>query len=436
MNTSGGGRLKKNVVIFLTLILVLNFGTNAFGDEPDISAGAAILIDADTGAILYEKNAHGKMYPASTTKILTGILAIENGDLQEKVTVDDKTPYETKGSHIALEPGEILTMEDLIYATLIESANDAATVIGKHISGSTEEFANLMNNKAKELGALNTNFVNANGLHNDNHTTTAYDLAMIAKYAMQNELFRNIVSSYTYTIEPTNKKDESRYLKSANKLLYSTEKINVNGSNVPIKYETANGIKTGYTPEAKNCLVASAEKDGQKFITVVLGASGNNAFIDTHKLLDYGFENFSKVKIAFKNEFIENIDVENGDKPFVTGIVGNDLYALVPKGRENDVKRSIILPEKISAPLSTGQVIGKIELRLDDEILDTCNIVSAMEINQKPTFEVVNLNNKDSIITKWWFWLITLFLIWRIYIEIKRRKIKKRRKRQSYLYIK
>ncbi|WIV10625.1 D-alanyl-D-alanine carboxypeptidase family protein [Proteiniborus sp. MB09-C3] len=427
--------MKKFIVFFMLLFLVFNFEKYVFADEPDISAEAAILIDADTGKILFEKNIHEKMFPASTTKMLTAIIAIEKGNLDQKVTVDKETPYEIAGSHIALEPDEIVTMKDLIYATLIESANDAAAVIGKQISGSTEEFAKLMNSKAKEIGTKNSNFVNANGLHDDNHFTTAYDLAMIAKYAMKNDFFKSIVSSYTYTIEPTNKKSVSRPLKSSNKLIYGTEKINVNGSNVAIKYDGANGIKTGYTPEAQSCLVSSAERNGQKLISVVLKTNGNNVFIDTHKLLNYGFDSFSSVKLAFKNEFIDNINVENGDKEIVTGIVGNDLFSLVPKGRESEIKRKIVLPEKISAPISKGQVIGKIELELDGKVIETGNIVSAMEVNQKGALEVVSINSKDSIFKKWWVWLIILLLGWRISVEVKRRRIRKNR-RQSYLYIK
>ncbi|WP_074350610.1 D-alanyl-D-alanine carboxypeptidase family protein [Proteiniborus sp. DW1] len=424
--------MRKFIVFFLVLFLVFNFEKHVLANEPDISAEAAILIDANTGTILYEKNTHSKMFPASTTKILTAIIAIEKGNLEQKITVDKETPYEIKGSHISLEPDEVLTMKDLVYATLIESANDAATVIGKQISGSTEKFTKLMNSKAKEIGAKNSNFVNASGLHDDNHYTTAHDLAMIAKYAMENDLFRDIVSLYTYKIEPTNKKSDSRTLWSSNKLLYSTDKINVDGKNVTIKYDGIIGVKTGYTPEAQSCLVASAERNGQRLISVVLKTTGNNVFIDTHKLLNYGFDNFSSARLAFKNEFIDNIDVENGDKPIVTGIVGNDLYSLVPKGKENEVKRNIVLPEKISAPISKGQVIGKIELKLDDKIIDTVNIVSAMEINQKATFDVIAMNSKDSIFKKWWLWLIILVVGWRISVEFRRRRIRRRRK--SYLY--
>jgi len=156
--------------------------------NPPFLSQSAVLIDAGTGSILAEKDANKKMYPASLTKIMTAIIAIEKGNLSDVITVDNDTPYEISGSHIALEPGEILTLKDLLYALMLPSANDAASVIAKHYGGSTEEFVKLMNDKAKELGALNTHFVNPHGLHDENHYTTATDLAIITKYAMKMKL--------------------------------------------------------------------------------------------------------------------------------------------------------------------------------------------------------------------------------------------------------
>lgn len=418
--------MKKIIVFLLVTILLLNSTNFTYADKPDISAEAAILIDAETGQILFEKNIHEKLYPASTTKIMTGILAIENCDLNEIVTVDDKTPYEITGSHIALEPGEQLTLKDLLYALLIESANDAAVVIAKHISGSVEKFAELMNDKAKEIGALNTHFVNPNGLPDENHVTTAYDLAMITKYAMKNEIFRNIVSQYSYKIEPTNKKSEPRYLKSSNELLYSSKKINVDGNWVTIKYDGVNGVKSGYTDAARRCLVTSATRNGQTLISVVLRTSSNDAYIDTHKLLNYGFDNFSDVQVAFKNEFINNIEVENGDIPFATCIVENNLNVTVPIEKIDQIKKNIIMPSKLNSPITKNQVVGRIEYTLDEEILGTVNIVSAIEVNQKPVYKVIN-DSKNSILKKWWFWVIALGVIWRARIAYKRYKRKKRK---------
>ncbi len=153
-----------------------------------------------------KKNPNGKLFPASTTKIMTGILAIEKGHMKDMITIDPEVIDLTYGSHIALDYDEEVSFEDLLNAMLIASANDAALALGKHISGSIEDFVKLMNDKAKEIGAINTNFVNPNGLHDDNHVTTAHDLALIAKYAMENEVFRSIVGKSSYTIGPTNKK--------------------------------------------------------------------------------------------------------------------------------------------------------------------------------------------------------------------------------------
>lgn len=424
--------MKKIIALFVTIFLLTNTFTTSYADKKlDVSAEAAILIDANTGKILYEKNAHKPMFPASTTKIMTAILALEYGNLDDIVVIDDKTPYEISGSHIALEPGEMITLKDLLYALLIESANDAALAIAKHISGSTQNFADLMNKKAKEIGAKNTHFTNPHGLPDKNHTTTAYDLAMMAKYAMENDTFRSIVKNYKYTIPPTNKKDEPRYLKSANRLLYGTgsgNKIVVDGKTVNIKYDGADGIKTGYTYVAQQCLVATAKRGDLRLISVVLHAVGTNVYVDTHKLLNYGFDNYTTKQLSFKNEFIKNIDVIKGDKPFVTGIINKSVFSIIPRGRENDIVKDIILPDKITAPITKDQVIGRVEYKLDGEVIAAANIVSAMEINQKGIIRVVETTDGKSLFKKWWFWFIVMFIIWRIFIGYKRYKRAKRRR--------
>ncbi len=213
----------KNFFCFILLFLLATYNLS-YAESLNLSGESAILIDMDTGQVLYAKNPHMKLQPASTTKIMTGILAIENGNMEDYVTIDDEIVKLTDGSHIALEPGEQVKFKDLLNALLIESANDAALALAKHISGSIDGFVKMMNDKAKEIGALNTNFVNPNGLTDENHLTTAYDLSLMAKYAMRNEIFREVVKNYTYIIPVTNKKNEERYLKSANKLLYSTQK--------------------------------------------------------------------------------------------------------------------------------------------------------------------------------------------------------------------
>lgn len=416
-----------NKLITFLIIAILLINTTAFADDLDISSESAILIDAETGQVLYEKNAHEKLEPASTTKILTGILVLEHANLDEIVTVDEETVSLTKGSHIALEPGEQLTVKDLLYALLVESANDAAYALAKHVSGSIEDFVQLMNDKAKELGALDSNFVNPNGLSVENHYSSAYDLSLIAKYAMKNETFREIVSNYTYVIPTTNKKDEERTLWSSNKLLYSNDTITVDGKVVTVKYDGITGIKTGYTPEAGNCLVASAQRDNESYIAVVLNASGKNVFIDIHKLLNFGFNNFENVKVAFKEQFVDNVNVDNGTIPIVAGILEEDLFSTLPNNSLENISTKVTFNEDIKAPLKKGDVLGQVEYFYLDEHIGTVNIISTLDIDEIPSPTLL-----DKILDKWYLVLIFVFVLFRFLTIIN----KKRKRRRRYAYYK
>lgn len=423
--------MKKSIGVLVTIMLILNFSfvyseNNELLPE-DINGEAAILINGETGEILFEKNIHKKMYPASTTKMLTGILAIEKGDMDKIVTVDDKTPYEIDGTHIALEPGEELRFKELLNAMLIESANDAAVVLAKDMAGNVENFAELMNEKAKEIGAINSNFVNPNGLPDENHVSTAYDLAMIAKYAMKNKQFKSIVKNYQYSIEPTNIKNETRYMQSANKLLYSNKKINVNGSYVDIKYDGAIGVKTGYTEAAGNCVVSAVERDGKMLISVVLKSQGNNLWIDTHKLLNYGFNNFDKKMLGFKNEFVQNINVDNGNKEFVTGVISEDVPVSIKNDMEDTISKNIKINDNIKAPIEIGQVLGSIEYIAGDKVIQTTNIVSAEEISL-----VGGYNNiaSASIFESFSIWSVIPIILFILILKMNILRRRKKRKRK------
>lgn len=403
-------------------MVILSTYSPSYADDLNLSGESAILIDVDTLEILYSKNPHQKLYPASTTKIMTGILAIELGNMDDIVTVDQEVVDLTDGSHIALEPGEELSLEHLINALLIESANDAALAIAKHISGSIDEFVKLMNEKAKAIGALNTNFVNPNGLPHEEHLSTAYDLALMAKYAMENETFREIVKNYTYTIPITNKKSQERNLWSANRLLYSTERINVNGTQTTIKYEGVNGVKTGYTIAAGQCLVTSYEKDGHKLIAVVLKSSGKNIYSDIHKLLNYGTNNFEKVKIGYGNKFIDNFPVENGVIPFVAGITKSDTYYIAEKSKVDLIEEKIT-KNTLEAPISKGQVIGKVEYYLDGRKISETDIISTMDIDLIPVPTLL-----DKIKSKWYLIVFLLLFLIRLWNLNRRRKRYRRRR--------
>ena len=415
----------RKVVTLLIIAIILNTYTLAFATELSLDGQASILMDYDTKEILYEKNIDMQLYPASTTKIMTGILAIENGNLNDIVTVDQESVNLTEGSHIALEPGEKLTLEQLLYALLVQSANDAAYVIAKHISGSHEAFTRLMNEKAKELGAINTNFVNPNGLHEEGHVTTAHDLALIAQYAMNNETFRKFVNTVTYTIEPTNIKTEARYLKNTNKLLFGNETINLDGKYIPAKYEGASGVKTGTTSHAQSCLVSFAERNGQRLIAVVLKANGNNVYSDTHKLLNYGFTNYSNSIIGYKNEFVDNIRVENGIQGFVAGIIDNDFIYPLSAESINKIEEKITLRENLAAPISKDEILGTKEYFLEGRLIGKSNIISTMDIELDPA---TTLSHK--ILSKWYLFVFALLIFLRL-IVLQTRK-KRRSKRSSY----
>lgn len=254
----------------LLLFQVLNPGT--VYSIPKVNAPSAILLDGKTGEVIYEKNAHEQRPPASTTKILTALLAIECGDLDTVVQVSSNAASVGEAS-INLAPGDKLKLEELLHGALMKSGNDACVAISETIAPSEEEFVGLMNLKAKILGAENTNFCNTNGLPHRDHLTTAYDLAVITKYALDNSIFSQIVGKKFYTMdweEPSKKKQ----LKNTNQLLWT--------------YSWATGVKTGTTVKAGKCLVASAENNGNEMIVVVLHSS--DRFGDARRLLEYGFE--------------------------------------------------------------------------------------------------------------------------------------------------
>ena len=287
---------------------------------PTVTADSAILMDAETGAILYAKDIHKVQYPASTTKILTALIAAENCRMDEIVTFSYDAVHDMPrgSSHIAIDPGEELTMEQSLQAILIASANEVSFAVAEHISGGDwEDFAPLMNQRAKELGCLNSNFVNPNGLPDDNHYTTAYDLAMIGKAFFANELLCKYASSTLLHIPPTAKQKDDIYAATTNELF--------KGRKYP--YEHIVASKTGYTDAAKSCLVSCAEKDGLKLICVVLYDYAPEQFKDTIALFDYGFANFERLNISSvetkynidgSNFFYNNKDIFGSSKPILS----------------------------------------------------------------------------------------------------------------------
>ena len=364
-------RIKKIFIFLFILIFILNVSVcYGISDAPDISAGAAILLDSNTEKIIYSKNESERMYPASTTKILTAILTIENCNLDDIVTVPYEAVYSIPSGYsvAALQPGEQLTVEQLLKVMLVHSANDAANVLAYHVSGSIEGFANLMNQKVSELGLTNTHFTNPSGMHDENHYTTAYDLAIIMKYCMKNSTFRNLSGLKYCTIPATNKYEERVFNTTNELLIYDNRNVS---SNYYYKYAIAG--KTGYTTQAKNSLVSVSNKDNLELICVVLsvGLYPNNLsakFIDTKSLFDYGYNNYTVKKLREKNAIATQVEVKNGTKETrnLDLLISDDLTALISQDELNtDFSPEIQVEDNLMAPISQGQVVGKIVYNID-----------------------------------------------------------------------
>ena len=355
------------LTIFITCCCVINptYGSNN-QDILNIYSDSVIIVENSTGKVLYEKNAEQKMYPASTTKIVTAILAIEKGNLKDKTTVSRAAIAGMKPSYSSayLVEGEIMSVEDLLKVLLVHSANDASNVLAEYISGSIEKFVSLMNQKVQELGCNNTHFVTTNGLHDDNHYTTAKDLSIIARYCMKNSAFRHIVSMKTCTIHATNKCGERSY-KNTNDLINTTSIY---------YYPYCVGIKTGYTSEAKNCLISACTKNRMQLIAVVLGATytDNNSsarYIDSKTLYEYAYNNYSFETIAKANSIIDTIEVRRAtnETKKLNLILQNDITALINNVNKNDISYEVNIDETLEAPIALNSVVGTVTYSIGGE---------------------------------------------------------------------
>lgn len=355
-----------NTINILSVFLILNFLVPiyfSFGTEDNskvtVNAPVALLMDSKTGKILYEKDAHNKMYPASTTKIMTAILALESRELSDVAKVSNNAiitvPSGYSTAHLQVD--EKLTYEQLLNVLLIPSANDAANVIAEDIGGSIESFASMMNTKAKEIGCKNTHFVNPSGIHDENHYSTAYDLAIIGNYAMKSENFRKIVTTLKCSLPMNDKYNKERVFQNTNNL------INSKSSQY---YEYANGIKTGYTDPAKNCIVASAKKEDLELICVIMGAENNensNKFNDCINLFNFGFKNYTYKTIYSKDSVYKVVTPKNASNKTknLNLLVENDINVLIEKSNyDTSFEAEISFNDNFRAPITKGSVVGTI----------------------------------------------------------------------------
>lgn len=346
---------------------------------PELSAEAAVLMDAATGDVLYEKNSRQEEYPASITKLMTVLLALEKGSLTDSVTISHEAVanVEPGSASIALQEGETLTLEQILRAILLRSANEAANAAAEYTDGSIEAFAAHMNSRAAELGCENTHFVNPSGLHEEAHTTTAYDMALISRALLQNETFRSIMGGTYYEIPPTNKQTETRYLHGQHQML---------NSNSLYYYEYATGGKTGFTEEARNTLVTFAEKDRRELIAVVLKCEGAEHYTDTKALFEYGFDNFETRKILSAADYIQTVSVTEvyRDDPVTLGSVSaaaSDIEKTMPKNTDlSALKVTVECPETVEGPVARGQALGSLTVSQNGEVLATAELLAQADV--------------------------------------------------------
>jgi len=433
-------QMKKLLTLAMILLLTATYICNAYAlQPPSLDATSYILIDAQTGDVLCEKDSREMVYPASTTKIMTAILALELGDLDEVMTASqwaiDAIGY--NGSNIGIIPGEKIRLENLLQAMLISSANEAANIIAENICDSTAEFLELMNKRAKELGAVDTHFVNPSGIHDDEHYTTAADLACISRYAMTLPKFRKIVSTHSFTMPATNKHSKWPELKNTNKLMLS---------NTSDLYEI-NGIKTGFTGPAGYCLISSARnEEGMELISVVMGVKNEGAAENVRKyskeLLDYGFTNFQRVELIQKGRVYRNIKVEDAADIYGLDLVAEDsLVCVLPKDvSQRDIKEVSHINGEIHAPVNKGDRIGYVEFLKDGVSIGRVELIAARDIEYKPApVSLVELTQNpqtviESITENLYFKtaiccaaLIILLLIVRLFVRALSRRARSRR---------
>lgn len=348
-------------LLILAALLFSIFTLSVASSEPfRVSARSAVLYEPQSGSFIYEKNANERLAMASTTKIMTAIVALENGDLDEVVTVDDRA-FGIEGSSAYLSVGDTYTLEDMLYALLLQSANDAAVAIACTVSGSVEKFVSLMNEKAKELKLENTHFSNPNGLDAEDHYTTAHDLALTAAHAITIERFTDICSTYK---------------KKIHSVFDDKERLFVNHNKLLGMYEGAIGIKTGYTKKSGRCLVGAAEREGVTLISVTINAPDD--WRDHKNMLDFGFDTLESRTLLKSGDLSYDIPILFSDTGSAEVTNAEDVNLVLSKGAA--VEKEVFLPPYLNAPMKKGDKIGEVRFTVGDKVVAVTNLVLSEDI--------------------------------------------------------
>ncbi len=382
----------KRIVTFIMIISILFLSISPISlaeGELNIKAKSAILMDYNTKKVIYEQNAHEKVPPASITKIMTLLLAMEALEVG-KISLKDEVRISAHaagmgGSQLWLEEGEIQTVEDLIKAVTIRSANDASVALAEHIAGSEEVFVQMMNARAKELGMKNTNFANASGLPSENHYTSAYDVGIMSAELLKHEEIHKWLTTYMDEMLVGKNKDKVQSLVNTNRLIKD--------------YQGTTGIKTGSTSEAGHCLSASAKRDNLHLIAVVMGSDTSKIrFNESMRLLDYGFANYDSVPIGRKGDIIGKVSVNKGKTDYLEAVLERDSYLLLRKGESGNITKEIVLPDFVESPIEKGQEIGKLIIKVDGVEMDAIKLVSKVSVGRASFKDILIKSIKNFII--------------------------------------
>ena len=371
--------MKRILSVLLSIVLIIPLCISAGAEEKmpvEVKAKAAVLMDQTTGRVLMQMNAHEKLYPASVTKIMLMLLVMEAID-SNKIRLTDivtTSPVAASkgGSQIWLKEGETMSVDELLRATAVYSANDACTALGEYVAGSDEAFVAMMNKRAAELGMKNTHFENCTGLDDDteNHLTTAYDIALMSRELMKHEL----IKEYT-TIWMDSLRDGKTELVNTNKLIRF--------------YNGATGLKTGTTNKAGCCVSATATREGTSLIAVVMGSdSSTDRFEGAKAMLNWGFANYSSVTPQIDRGLIADVNILRGEERKITPQTPPVTTVLIPKGREKDIVQDVQLAAEVEAPVESGQTLGKVTVMLDGEVLGEYNLTAPHYVDRL-SFETV-----------------------------------------------
>ncbi len=361
--------------------LLLPISCRAEAGIPQVSAKSAVLIDTMTGSVLYEKNARQQLPMASTTKIMTAICALEHGNLDEPFEIHPSA-VGVEGSSIYLAHGEVMTLRDLVYGLMLHSGNDAAVAIAMRVSGSVEAFADLMNQTAAKIGAVDTHFQNPNGLDDPQHYTTAYDLAQITRYGMKNSEFAKIAGTKETRI-PWQGKENGRLLKNHNKMLSL--------------YEGADGVKTGYTKKDGRCLVSSATRNGFQAIAVTLNAPDD--WNDHTKMLNYAFDQYELCSVLQEGDYLRTVEVTGGILSEIGVIAQSGLSLPAKKCTMPDAVLDMKIPDVLEAPVGFEQSVGQVDVYVGDNLVASVPAITSGYVGKQESKKL--LDGWKQILREW-----------------------------------